>query len=195
MQDDRYEVCFSGSGGQGIITAASVLAEAVGIYEDKFVCQTQSYGPEARGGITRAEIVISNKSIDYPKIIKMDLLLVMNQASCDSFFWELKHEGLLIVDSGLVTQIPTSRYIGIPFTRIARNKIGNELVANMVALGAVAFLSGKVSIKSLRKALITKLPKTTLKMNLKGLLIGTKAAQEVDITSIPKSVSTEDEDL
>ena len=116
MNNDRYEICFSGSGGQGIITAAIVLAEAVGVYEGKNVCQTQSYGPEARGGTSKAGVIISSEFIDYPNVIKPDLLLAMNQASCDAYFPSLKNEGLLIVDSGLVNQIPTNRDVSIPFT-------------------------------------------------------------------------------
>ncbi len=61
---ERYEIRFSGSGGQGIITLAVIFAEAVGVYSDKYVCQTQSYGPEARGGKSKSEVVISNRPID-----------------------------------------------------------------------------------------------------------------------------------
>ncbi|MCK5227306.1 MAG: 2-oxoacid:acceptor oxidoreductase family protein, partial [Desulfobulbaceae bacterium] len=107
MKEDRYEIRLSGSGGQGIITAAVILAEAAAIYEDKFVCQTQSYGPEARGGKSKAEVVISDCEIDYPKVIKLDMLLAMNQTACDSYFYNFKPNGLLLVDSTLVKQIPT----------------------------------------------------------------------------------------
>ncbi len=116
MIDDRFEIRLSGSGGQGVITAAVVLAEAVAIYEQMHVCQTQSYGPEARGGKSKAEVVISSNPIDYPKVIKMDIFLAMNQASCDAYFYDFKPNGLLIVDSTLVDQVPTSRVISIPFT-------------------------------------------------------------------------------
>lgn len=87
---ERYEIRLSGSGGQGLIIAGIILAEAAGIYDGKFVCQTQSYGPEARGGASKAEVVISDEEIDYPKAIKPDLLLAMNQKSCDVYFFDLK---------------------------------------------------------------------------------------------------------
>ena len=77
--DERYEIRFSGSGGQGIITAAVVMADGVGAFDNKYVCQTQSYGPEARGGKSKAEVVISDSPIDYPKALQVDLLLAMNQ--------------------------------------------------------------------------------------------------------------------
>jgi len=132
MTEDRYEIRLSGSGGQGIIMAAIVLAEACGVYDGKHVCQTQSYGPEARGGTSKAEVVISSQTIDYPRATKIDLLLAMNQASCDTYFWDLKPDGLLVVDATFVDQLPTSRAIAIPFTQIAREEVGKELVANMV---------------------------------------------------------------
>ena len=113
----RYEIRFSGSGGQGIITAAVVMADAIGAFDGKNVCQTQSYGPEARGGKSKAELVISDGPIDYPKALQVDLLLAMTQAACDAYFFDLKTDGLLIVDSGLVEQVPTSRAVSLPFTR------------------------------------------------------------------------------
>ena len=105
----RYEVRFSGSGGQGLITAAVIFAEAAGVYGGKYVCQTQSYGPEARGGKSKAEVVISDQPIDYPKAVNLNLLLAMNQAACDAYFFDLQANGLLVVDSFLVEQLPTSR--------------------------------------------------------------------------------------
>lgn len=195
MKEDRYEVCFSGSGGQGIIMAALVFAEAAGVYDGKHVCQTQSYGPEARGGSSKAEVVISNKIIDYPKAMKLDLLLAMNQASCDAYFSDLKLKGLLVVDSMLVDQIPTNRAVSIPFTQIARKEVGKELVANMVALGAVGYLCQVVSLKSLEAALMAKVPKGTEKMNLNALRAGINAAQKVDLEALPRSVTPEDEEV
>jgi len=102
VENERYEIRFSGSGGQGILMAALVLAEAAGVYDGKHVCQTQSYGPEARGGSSQADVVISSKEIDYPKAIKLDMLVAMNQAACNTHFSDLKPDGLLVVDSSLM---------------------------------------------------------------------------------------------
>ena len=104
---DRYEIRLSGSGGQGLILMGIVLAEAIGIFEGKHVAQTQSYGPEARGGSSKSEVIVSDEEIDYPKAMKLDLLLAMNQKSCDEFYLDLKPGGLLIVDSTFVKQIPS----------------------------------------------------------------------------------------
>jgi 2-oxoglutarate ferredoxin oxidoreductase subunit gamma len=174
---ERYEVRLSGSGGQGLIFAGIILAEAAGIHDGKYVCQTQSYGPEARGGASKSELVISDREIDYPKAIKPDLLLAMNQKSCDTYFFDLKPKGMLIIDSTFVRQLPTTRAIGIPFTQISREKLGKEIGANIIALGALATLSGVVSLSSLEAAVMNRIPKGTEEFNKKALDLGIEAAK------------------
>lgn len=193
-KEDRYEIRFSGSGGQGIITASIILAEAAGVYDGKYVCQTESYGPEVRGGVSKAEVIISNKVIDYPRVIKPFLLLAMDQASCDKYFLDIRRDGLLVVDSTLVDQIPTMRSVAIPFTQIARKEMGLELVTNMVALGAVCCLCQVVSLKSLEAAVLAKFPKQTRKINQQALLAGIKAAQQFDLKALPRTITPEEEE-
>ncbi len=160
------------------------------------MCQTQSYGPEARGGASKAEIVVSYEPIDYPKAMNPDLLLAMNQTSCDSYFSDLKPYGLLIVDSTLVRQIPISRAVALPFTDIAREKIGKELVANMVALGAVVRLSQVVAPGIAEEVIAQKVPKAFVEMNIKAFNAGIEAASQVDIDALPASAfSSEEEEL
>lgn len=192
---DRYELRFSGSGGQGLITAAVVFSEAVGVYDGKYVCQTQSYGPEARGGKSKAEVVVSDAPIDYPKSLNLNFLLAMNQAACDAYFYDLNADGLLLVDSTLVEQYPTSRIIGIPFTDIAKNELGKEVVANMVALGAVGKLCQKVNLVNLEKALLQRVPKGTEKLNSKALQRGIEEAEKIDVMGLPRSIITDDDEV
>jgi len=175
----RYEIRLSGSGGQGLIFAGVILAEAAGIHDGKYVCQTQSYGPEARGGASKAEVVISDMEIDYPKAIKPDLLLAMNQKSCDAYFFDLKPAGMLIVDSTFVKQLPTTRAIAIQFTQISREKLGKEIGANIIALGALATLSGAVSLGSLEAAVMSRVPRGTEDFNRTALELGIAAARNV----------------
>jgi len=175
----RYEIRLSGSGGQGLIVAGIILAEAAGIYDGKFVCQTQSYGPEARGGASKSEVVISDEEIDYPKAVKPDLLLAMSQRSCDAFFFDLKPNGILIVDSTFVKQLPTNIAMGIPFTQLAREKLGSEMVANIIALGALATISGVVSLNSLEAAVLNRVPAGTEQLNKSALALGIEAAKLV----------------
>lgn len=195
MKEQRYELRLSGSGGQGIITAALVLAEAAGTYDGKEVCQTQSYGPEVRGGHCKAEVVISDRPVDYPRAVKPDLLLAMNQASCDAYFLDLKPSGLLVVDASLVTQIPTSRVVAIPFTQMAQTLLGKKGVANTLALGAIGLLSGAVTLKSLEEALLAKVPKGTEAVNLEALRVGIEAAEKIDLKALPRSVAPEEEEI
>jgi len=189
----RQEIRLAGSGGQGIIMAAIVLAEAAGVHEGKQVSQTQSYGPEARGGTCKAEVVISDAPIDYPKVAKPDFLLAMNQASVNSYFGDLKPTGLLIVDSTLVSKVPTAKTVSIPFTKIAREELGTDLVANMVALGALGWLSKRVSIESLEEALLSRVPPGTEELNLKALRAGVEAAKSYDLNKLPQTLAEEEE--
>ncbi len=154
-----------------------ILAEAIGIYDGKFVAQTQNYGPEARGGSSKSEVIVSDEEIDYPKAMQLDLLLAMNQKSCDEFYPDLKPEGLLIVDSTFVTQVPTSKTFQIPFTRIAREKFKREVVANIIALGALTQLSPIISSKAVESAVLARVPKGTEKLNRDALKAGIAAAK------------------
>jgi 2-oxoglutarate ferredoxin oxidoreductase subunit gamma len=172
----RYEIRLAGSGGQGLILAAIILAEASGIYDGKFVCQTQSYGPEARGGASKAEVVISDEEIDYPKAIQPDVLLAMNQKSLDTYIFDLKPGGSLLVDTDLVREFPISRALSVPFTRLARD-LGKTMVANIVALGALAHLTGVVSLEGLTSAVLARVPKGTEDLNKRALDAGYEAVQ------------------
>jgi 2-oxoglutarate ferredoxin oxidoreductase subunit gamma len=191
----RYDIRLSGSGGQGLILMGIILAEAIGIYDGKFVAQTQSYGPEARGGSSKAEVVVSDTEIDYPKALKLDLLVCLTQKACDEYYMDLKQEGILIVDSTLVTQIPTAKAFSIPFTRIAREKLGREMVANIVALGAISKLTTIVSPRALNHALLARVPKGTEKLNRDALRAGANAAKRA-LRDVDRAVVSEwaDED-
>jgi len=174
---DRLEIRLAGSGGQGLILAGMILAEAVGIHEGKFVTQTQSYGPEARGGASKSEVVVSDQEIDYPQAEQPDILLCMNQTAYDTYIFDVKPGGMLIVDSSLVHHLPTTRLIALPFTKIAREEVGREMMANIVALGALITLAGVVSPKSLEKAVLARVPKGTGELNKKALKAGIKVAR------------------
>jgi 2-oxoglutarate ferredoxin oxidoreductase subunit gamma len=175
--ENRYEIRLAGSGGQGLILAGIILAEAAGIYDGKFVCQTQSYGPEARGGASKAEVVISEAEIDYPKAMRPDVLLAMNQKSMDAFIADLKPGGLLLVDADLVKEAPPGRSVALAFTQIARD-LGRTMAANIVALGALAQLTRAVSLPSLAAAVRARVPRGTEDLNLKAMEAGVAAARD-----------------
>ncbi|MDF1614903.1 2-oxoacid:acceptor oxidoreductase family protein [Desulfurivibrio dismutans] len=194
MEEERYEIRLGGSGGQGIILAAVILAEAAGLHGDNHVCQTQSYGPEARGGKSKAEVVISSREIDYPKVIRMDLFLAMNQASLDAYFYDFKPNGLLVVDATFVKQTPTSRAIAIPFTRIAREQFEQEMVANVVALGALAHLCPRVEEAHLLEAVLARVPPHTQTLNREAFAAGLAAAQKIKLENLPRSIVPDQEE-
>ncbi len=185
----RYDIRLSGSGGQGLILMGIILAEAIGIYDGKYVAQTQSYGPEARGGLSKAEVVVSNEEIDYPKAMKLDLLLAMNQKSCDDYYMDLKPDGILIVDSTFVTQVPNLKAFQIPFTRIAREKFKKEMVANIIALGAITKLTPVVTSRAIESAVLARVPKGTEKLNHDALKTGMAAAKKVMKNIVPQTNS------
>jgi 2-oxoglutarate ferredoxin oxidoreductase subunit gamma len=170
--DDRFEIRLSGSGGQGMVFAGTVLAEAIGINDGKNVVQTQSYGPEARGGASRSDLVVSSREIFYPKTIELDLLLCLTQEACDTYHQALKEEGTLIVDSGLVGQLPACKVHAFPFSQMARDGLGTPMVANVIALGTIAGLTRIVSKKGLMETIQKRAPKGTEEKNLKALEMG-----------------------
>ncbi|MBN1518767.1 MAG: 2-oxoacid:acceptor oxidoreductase family protein [Spirochaetales bacterium] len=171
----RTEFRLSGSGGQGLLLAGIVLAEAA-ILEDKNAVQTQSYGPEARGGASKAEVVISGEDIDYPKATDPDYLLALTQESYRSF-GPLMGKGTIIVDSSVaLSDDIKARTVSVPILQAAADDIGKKVVANIVALGVLAGVSGIVGHKTLEEAVKKRVPKGTEDLNLKALAKGFELA-------------------
>ena len=174
----RYEVRLAGTGGQGAILAGILLAEAA-IQDGKNVTQTQSYGPEARGGASRSEVVISEREIHYPKVIRADITLCMSQEACDRYGGQMRGDGLLILDADHVTRAPTTRAVRVPMTTLAREATGREITANVVGLGLLAGLTRIVSREALEAAVRDRVPRGTADANLKALAAGYEAAERV----------------
>jgi len=171
--EERIEVRLSGSGGQGLILAGIILAEAV-ILDGKNAVQTQSYGPEARGGASRSEVIISNLSIDYPKVTKSDILLALTEEALLKYKSELRNDGLLIIDSNINKPDDQFKIISVPIINTAQEKIGKSIVANIVALGTLVAATNIVSKKSIETALLARVPKGTEELNKKALYEGFK---------------------
>ena len=177
----RYDIRLSGEGGQGLVLAGRILAEAAAIYDDKNATQSQSYGPEARGGASRSEVIISDEDIDYPKATRLDLLLALTQESCNKYAKDLKDTGVLLVDSGAVTRVPEGKFriYKVPITDIARSQVGKAVVANIVALGIIARLSNIVSVAALESAVLARVPKGTEELNMKAFRTGMEVASQL----------------
>ncbi len=166
----RYEIRLSGEGGQGLVLAGKILAEAAAIYEGINATQSQSYGPEARGGASRSEVILSDDDIDFPKAVNLDLLLALTQESCDKYVRDLKPDGIVMIDSDAVQKPPVGAFQvwSAPVIRSARDKVGREIVANIVALGIITRLAKVISEDSVREAILTRVPRGTEEINTKA---------------------------
>ncbi len=176
---DRVEIRLAGEGGQGMILAGIILAEAAGVYDGQNVVQTQDYGPEARGGASKSEVILSSGEIDYPKVISADILVAMSQEACDKYASALRKEGTLIVDEDKVGRVPTTRAIKAPITRLAVESTGKAITANVVALGFLVGLTQAVTREAIEKAVTARAPKGTEDMNRAALQAGFVAAEQV----------------
>ncbi len=175
---ERYEIRLSGEGGQGLVLAGKILAEAAALYDGKNATQSQSYGPEARGGASRSDVIISDGEIDYPKAMNLDILLALTQESVDKYIGNLKPGGVLVVDSDSVHTVPQGDFkvVQVPILRTAREKVGKSIVANMVALGVITKITGVVSQEAAENALLNRVPKGTQEINLKAFRLGMEMA-------------------
>ena len=172
----RQELRLSGSGGQGVITAAIILAEAA-VAEGKEAVQSQSYGPEARGGASKSEVIIDVAPIYHPHVEQPDLVLAMTQQAANKYYGDLKAEGLLVLDTDLVPEPPPFAHtVRIPITKLAVEQVGKSLYANMVALGAVVKLTDIVSLSAAKEAVRRRVPPHTLDSNMKAVELGFAAA-------------------
>ena len=155
MAAERFEIRIAGSGGQGVILATELIGQAITHYEPElYVVQSQAYGPEARGGKSKAEVVVSSEPIDYPKVIAPSLQVILTQAAADEFAASTKPGGRIVYDDFFVTDLP-----GI--VRTAREELGREIVTNMVALGCVGRileLEKVASPDSLRRVIAAHFP-------------------------------------
>ena len=174
----RFEVRLAGEGGQGMILAGIILAEAASIYGGKNAVQTQSYGPEARGGASKSEVVISSEEIDHPEVLEADVLVALSQEAYKKFSGGVKPDGLLIVDADKVSGA-TDKAIKIPVTRLAFETTSRQITANTVALGVLVGLTGIVSKTDIEKAVTARAPRGTEEMNRKALQAGFDAAEQV----------------
>lgn len=167
------EIRLSGSGGQGLILAGIILAEAA-IAEGKMAIQTQSYGPEARGGASKAEVIVSDGEIDYPKVGNADIFVAMNQKACDKYIGQLKDGAIAIFDTTYVKEIPTcgAKIYRMPISQLAIKEAGKEMVANIVVLGALTGITQIVDKEAMKKAVLARIPRGTEDLNMKAFEVG-----------------------
>jgi 2-oxoglutarate ferredoxin oxidoreductase, gamma subunit (EC 1.2.7.3) len=174
----KYDVLFSGFGGQGIILSAVVLGRAAAMYDGKYAVQSQSYGPEARGGASSSTVIISSDPIQYPKVLQPNLYVIMSEAGYLKFGAEAPESALMLIDTGLVQSRPQCRFIEIPATMQAKEVLGKPIVANIVMLGALVSATGIVSFEAMEKAVLDSVPKGTEDLNIRALKLGRDIVQK-----------------
>ena len=175
----RTEIRLAGEGGQGMILAGIILAEAAAIYDGKNAVQSQSYGPEARGGASRSEVIISEDEIDFPEVILPNILVALSQMAFDKYAANLSPDGLIIVDDEKVKNVSGDDVIKLPVGRIALEVTGRAITSNTVVLGILVGLTGLVSRPALEKAVAAHAPKGTAEMNSKALQVGFEQAEMI----------------
>jgi len=183
----RREVRLSGFGGQGIMTAGHILGKAAALFDQKNVTLIKSYGPESRGGASSAQVIISDREIDYPRLTEPELLVAMSQEAYVKYIDELATGGLLLIDEDLVELSHPRDDIEvrtIPATRIAESELGRKIVANIVMLGFVAANTDAVTAESVREAVLSSVPKGTEDLNKRAFDRGLEFGIETVTASV-----------
>ena len=144
MRRHRTEIIFSGMGGQGLVTAGSILARAMILFDNRNATQSQNYGPESRGGLSISEVIISDGEIDYPKVIaEPQVLVVLSEEAFDRFKDVMKGANHLLVDPDIIKDIddyiPKLAGVKVHKIHITREaeKLGNKIVGNIIVLGVL----------------------------------------------------------
>ncbi|MDA3897540.1 MAG: 2-oxoacid:acceptor oxidoreductase family protein [Desulfobacteraceae bacterium] len=171
---NRVRLVFSGSGGQGVITAAIILAEAAVIYEGMNATQSQSYGAAARGGSTRSDIIISDSEIDFPEVIQPNILVCLTQDAYNGYSSIIRPGGILLTDSRYVqlTRKVDAKQVELPMYDQVMEKIGKPVVFNICVLGALIGITEVIKPKSVIAAIADHVPKDFVDLNNQAFDLG-----------------------
>jgi len=190
MKKERVDLRFSGVGGQGVILAGAILAEAAVLFDNKYAIQSPTYTAQVRGGATKVDVVISPERITYPQTREINFFMSLAQKSYDvyyggnnpenRFFHDLSKDALILADSNLVPNLndPQHRIIKLPIIELALLEMGRTIYSNVIALGIVVGLISVVSKDALSSAVKRRAPRGTEVMNLRALDLGYKYAEE-----------------
>jgi 2-oxoglutarate ferredoxin oxidoreductase subunit gamma len=170
---DKLQLRLAGAGGQGVILGSIILAEAT-LSTGKQVVQSQSYGPEARGGLCKAEVIVDREPIDYSKVEQADFLLALTQESLNKYAPEISGRGIIMADASLKipAHLHTKKVVCVPILKTAREVIGKAVTANIVAVGAINALLGLTTEQALEEAVLRHVPRQTGSLNSHALRTG-----------------------
>lgn len=167
----RNEICIAGFGGQGVVLAGMILGKALALYDDFEVVLTQVYGPEARGGASSANLVISEEIIGYPFVQHPNVVVILSQEAYTKFRPEAAQDATILIDDGLVTPSKEDHPYGIPATRLAE-EMGQRRVANVIMLGFFTAVTRLVNRQSVEKAIEATVKAKTVPINLRAFTVG-----------------------
>lgn len=178
---NRIEIKLAGFGGQGIVLLGYIIGKGATIFDKKYATLTQVYGPEARGGATSTQIIISDQIIDYPHLIEPQIMICMSQEAFTKFHKELGKNGKLILDKDLVKynlkELKDYKVYEVPATKLAE-KIGKKFIANIVMAGAFTFITKVVTYESMKKSILSSVPAGTEKLNEQAFNTGYEYGKE-----------------
>ena len=179
MLMSKIKFRISGSGGQGVITLGIILAEAA-IQDGKLAVQSQSYGPEARGGASKSEVIISDEDIFYPKVIIPDVLVSMSQKAADKYGDEIEENGIIIIDSSMIENFENdkAKIYRLPITQMAREEFESPIYANIIMLGALVGITDIVSLDKMKEAIQIRLSRG-YEINVRALEMGYNEAKKL----------------
>ena len=172
MRDDRVEIRIGGTGGQGLILCAKMLADALAA-KGKRVAQSQTYEPTSRGGYCNSDLVISDREVDFPLATALDCLVLLDRMAVKPSWGALKPGALVIADTRLCPELPAGKHHAhaLPLSRTAI-ELGSERVTNIVALGALVALSGICERHRIEQAVRAEAPRGFLDLNMDALRAG-----------------------
>ncbi len=180
-KNERFEIRIAGFGGQGVMTIGRILGEAFSLHEGKNSVNTQSYGPESRGGACRSEVVVSDGEIHYPNVRKADLFIALSQVGLDTYIADLREGGILLLDPNAVKNVPQRKkyqVYEVPTMEIAHD-IGGVKFQNSVALGALyRLIAHMIKKSSLRQAISRNVPPETVETNMEAFHRGMRYGEE-----------------
>ena len=176
----EFRIC--GFGGQGVILAGFILGKAACVYSDYNAVQSQSYGPEARGGAARSEVIISDDKIGYPRPIGIDIMVAMAQQAFDTYRDDLRENAIIIIDPDLVPKHDISEPIYKVHVQKIAEDLGNKIVTNIAMVGAMTGITNVLDPEAVKKAVIDSVPKKFMDLNVnafeQGLEVGRNARPE-----------------
>lgn len=180
----RKEIRIAGFGGQGIALAGFILGKALALYDDLEAVMTQSYGPEARGGASSTNVVVSDRQIAYPFVQNADVLVAMSQEAYTKFRPTARPDAMILIDEELVNPQDDDHPYRIPATRLAE-EMGQRIIANVVMLGFFTAVTEIVTREAMEKAIETSVPAKAVDLNIGAFAKGFEYALARPHPSLP----------